>query len=191
MAFIESTNFEALLLVFLSESIVLGRLLPIFCVNPFLIRFRYITSYFQTTLLSSHPHCPFRKGFRRRSLTPTSFLRFSRKYTSTFLLPMLLDKMPNYARFMKEVMVKKRKLEDYETIKLIEQHSVILQRKLPQKVKDPGSFAIPCMIGDSTFDKALFDLRESINLMPFQCSENLNSVKSSPLLFHFRWQIVL
>ena len=32
-------------------------------------------------------------------------------------------------------------------------------------MKDPGSFTIPCTIGDSTFDKALCDLGVSINLM--------------------------
>ena len=74
--------------------------------------------------------------------------------------------MSNYAKFMKEVMAKKRKLEDYETVKLIEKCSAILQSKLPQKVKDPDSFTILCTIGDSTFDKGLCDLSTSINLMP-------------------------
>ena len=64
-------------------------------------------------------------------------------------------------------MAKKRKLEDYETIKLTEECIAILQRKLPQKVKDPGSFTIPCTICDSNFEKALCDLGASINLMPF------------------------
>ena len=73
--------------------------------------------------------------------------------------------MLNYAKFMNEVMAKKRKLEDYETVKLTEECSTILQRKLPQKVKDLGSFTILCTIGDSTFDKALRDLGASINLM--------------------------
>ena len=74
--------------------------------------------------------------------------------------------MSNYAKFMKEVMAKKRKLEDYETVKLTEECSAILQRKLPQKVKDLGSFTIPCAIDDSTFEKALCDLGAIINLMP-------------------------
>ena len=63
-----------------------------------------------------------------------------------------LEKMPNYIKFMKEVMSKKRRLEEYETVKLIEECSAILQKKLPQKMKDPGSFTIPCTIGQSNFD---------------------------------------
>ena len=42
-----------------------------------------------------------------------------------------LEQMLNYAKFMKEVMAKKRKLEDYETVKLTEECNAILQRKLP------------------------------------------------------------
>ena len=42
-----------------------------------------------------------------------------------------------------------------------------LVEKIAQKVKDPGSFTIPCTIKDSTFDKALCDLGASINLMTF------------------------
>ncbi|XP_022864926.1 uncharacterized protein LOC111384826 [Olea europaea var. sylvestris] len=76
-----------------------------------------------------------------------------------------LEQMPNYAKFMKEVMSKKRKLEEYEIIKLTKECSAILQKKLPQKRKDPGSFTIPCTIGSSSFEKALCNLGASNNLM--------------------------
>ncbi|XP_019172806.1 PREDICTED: uncharacterized protein LOC109168221 [Ipomoea nil] len=36
---------------------------------------------------------------------------------------------------------------------------------MPQKLKDPDSFTIPCNIGGSKFNKALADLGASINLM--------------------------
>ena len=91
--------------------------------------------------------------------------------------------MPNYAKFMKEVMAKKRKLEDYETVKLTEECSAILRRKLPQKVKDPGSFTIPCTIGDSNFERALCDLGVSINLMPLSvfCKLSHGEVKPTTI----------
>ena len=88
--------------------------------------------------------------------------------------------MQNYAKFMKEVMVKKRKLEDYEAVKLTEECSVILQRKLPYKVKDLGSFTIPCTIGDSTFDKALCDLGASMNSMPLSVFRKLGLGEVKP-----------
>ena len=76
-----------------------------------------------------------------------------------------LKRMPSYVKFMKEILSNKRRLSDFETVNLIEECSAILQRKLPQKLKDPGSFTIPCTIGNSIFEKALCDLGASINLM--------------------------
>ncbi|XP_062089086.1 uncharacterized protein LOC133795650 [Humulus lupulus] len=48
-----------------------------------------------------------------------------------------------------------------------------LTEKLPQKVKDHRSFTIPCTIGGSSFDKAICDLRASINLMPLSVFKKL------------------
>ncbi|XP_022150856.1 uncharacterized protein LOC111018900 [Momordica charantia] len=73
--------------------------------------------------------------------------------------------MPQSMKFMKDILKKKRTLEDYEMIPLTEECSVILQRKLPSKLKDPRSFSIPCSIGDVVFANAFCDLGASINLM--------------------------
>ncbi|XP_022849842.1 uncharacterized protein LOC111371923 [Olea europaea var. sylvestris] len=56
-------------------------------------------------------------------------------------------KLDNYAKFMKDILSNKRKLEDNETVMLTEECSAIFQHKLPPKLKDPGSFTIPCNIG--------------------------------------------
>ena len=77
-----------------------------------------------------------------------------------------LEQMPKYVKFMKDIVSKKMKLGDYETVALFEECSAILQNKLPPKLKDPGIFTIPCAIGNSVFEKALCDLGASINLMP-------------------------
>jgi len=61
--------------------------------------------------------------------------------------------MPKYAKFMKEMLRNKRKLEDHETIMLNQECSVILLNKLPPMLKDSGSFAIPCTIKNSYFKK--------------------------------------
>ncbi|XP_062080687.1 uncharacterized protein LOC133785473 [Humulus lupulus] len=76
-----------------------------------------------------------------------------------------LEKMPNYIKFMKEVMSKKRNFEDYEIVKPTEECSVVLQKKLPQQLKELGSLTTPCKIWESSFDKALCYLGASINLM--------------------------
>ena len=65
-----------------------------------------------------------------------------------------LEQIPSYVKFMKDILTSKRKLSNYETIALAKECSAILQRKLPQKLKDLGSFIIPCSIGNSIFEKA-------------------------------------
>jgi hypothetical protein len=43
-------------------------------------------------------------------------------------------------------------------VALIEEVNAVLLRKLPPKLKDLGSFTIPCRIGDHDFEQALLDL---------------------------------
>ncbi|CAN6544154.1 unnamed protein product [Malus baccata var. baccata] len=50
----------------------------------------------------------------------------------------------------------------------------ILQRKLPPKCKDPGSFTIPCVIGNTRFKSAMLDLGASINVMPYSIYVSMN-----------------
>ena len=75
-----------------------------------------------------------------------------------------IAQMPSYAKFLKEILKNKRKLEDFEIVRLNEECFTIL---LPLKLKDPRSFTIPCTIGSINFDKTLCDLEASINLMSF------------------------
>ncbi|XP_075499401.1 uncharacterized protein LOC142537792 [Primulina tabacum] len=91
-----------------------------------------------------------------------------------------LAQMPSYAKFLKEILSNKRKLVDFETGKLSEECSAILQNKLPPKLKDPGSFSIPCTIRSSFFRKALCDIGASINLMPYSCFEKLGIGEVKP-----------
>ncbi|KAJ9162845.1 hypothetical protein P3X46_022587 [Hevea brasiliensis] len=88
--------------------------------------------------------------------------------------------MPSYAKFLKEILSKKRKLEDYGIVALTEECSAILQNKLPPKLKDPGSFSIPCLIGDKKIDKALCDLRASVSLMPLSICKKLEIGELKP-----------
>ena len=85
-----------------------------------------------------------------------------------------LEQMPSYVKFMKDILSKKRRLLDFETINLTEECSVIPQRKLPQKLKDPGSFTIPCTIRNAIFERDLCDLGASINPMPLSIFRRLD-----------------
>ncbi|XP_073061739.1 uncharacterized protein [Primulina eburnea] len=90
--------------------------------------------------------------------------------------------MPSYAKFLKDILTKKRKLVDFETVTLSEGCSAILQNKLHPKLKDPGSFSIPCTTGSSNFNKALCDLGASINFMPYSCFEKLGIGEVKPTI---------
>ena len=89
--------------------------------------------------------------------------------------------MPSYAKFLKEILGNKRKLEDYETIKLKEECSAIILNKLPPKLNDPRSFTIPCTIGKCYFDKVLCDFGASINLMPLSIMSKLGLEEPKPI----------
>ena len=108
--------------------------------------------------------------------------------------PDTLEKMHNYAKFMKNVMSKKRRLEEYETVKLTEECSAILQRKLPKKANDLGSFIIiPCIIGGSSFEKTLCDLGASINLIPLSVFQKLGlgEVKPTTILLQMADRFII
>ncbi|XP_073224795.1 uncharacterized protein [Cicer arietinum] len=74
-----------------------------------------------------------------------------------------------------------------ETVMLTAECSAILQRKLSSKLKDPGSFSIPCAIGNRTFGKALCDLGASVSLMPLSIYKKLGigKVKDTQLMLQF------
>ncbi|XP_070048520.1 uncharacterized protein [Nicotiana tomentosiformis] len=73
--------------------------------------------------------------------------------------------MPSYAKFMKDFATKKRSM-NFVTIKVTHQVRAIVNSMAP-KFENPGAFTIPCIIGSAEFGKALCDLGESTNLMPY------------------------
>ena len=69
--------------------------------------------------------------------------------------------MPNYAKFLKDILSKKRKFVEEEVVNLIATCSTVIQRSLPEKMQDLSNFTIPCTIGNFEFKKALSDSRAS------------------------------
>ncbi|XP_022864581.1 uncharacterized protein LOC111384524, partial [Olea europaea var. sylvestris] len=95
------------------------------------------------------PPIPFPQRLQKHKLDKQfqKFLDVFKKLHINIPFAEALDQMPSYAKFMKDILSNKRKLEDNETVMLTEECSAILQHKLPPKLKDPGSFTIPCHIG--------------------------------------------
>ncbi|XP_027941228.1 uncharacterized protein LOC114195029 [Vigna unguiculata] len=94
--------------------------------------------------------------------------------------------MPSYARFMKELLTKKRKYIEEETIEVQGNCSAIIQKLLPLKFKDPGSFTIPCTIGELAIGKALIDMEASINLMPLSVMMRIGDLELKPTRMTFQ-----
>ena len=92
----------------------------------------------------------------------------------------VISQMPLYAKFLNEILSKKRKLAEEGIANLTATCSAIIQQKLPAKMKDPGSFTIPCSIGKYEFKKALCDSGASINLMPLSVVRRLSLGELTP-----------
>ena len=92
----------------------------------------------------------------------------------------VISQMPLYAKFLKEILSKKRKIAEEGIVNLSATCSAIIQQKLPAKMKDPGSFTIPCSTGKYEFKKALCDSGASINLMPLSVVQRISLGELTP-----------
>ncbi|XP_057432471.1 uncharacterized protein LOC130725241 [Lotus japonicus] len=128
---------------------------------------------------------PFPTNIAKRRLEKqfSKFISMFKKLRVELPFSEVLEKMPQYAKFMKEILSKKRRLsEENEIVELTEECSAILQRKLPPKRKDPGSFTLPVNFGASKQVRALCDLGSSVNLMPLSMFERLNVGELKPTM---------
>ena len=63
---------------------------------------------------------------------------------------------------------------------LIATCSAVIQKSLPAKMKEPGSFTISCTIRKYEFKKALCELGANINLIPLSIIERLSLGELTP-----------
>nr|GFC37772.1 reverse transcriptase domain-containing protein [Tanacetum cinerariifolium] len=81
--------------------------------------------------------------------------------------------MPNFAPIFKKLLNTKDKLIELTKMPLNENCSVVVLKKLPEKLGDPGRFLIPCDFTGLDNCLALADLGASINLMPLSIRKKL------------------
>ena len=82
--------------------------------------------------------------------------------------------MPQYAKFMKDILSKRRKITEKVTVSLTATCSAVIQKTLLEKRQDLDNFTIPCNIGDADMGKALCDSGASIKLMPLSVAQRLS-----------------
>ncbi|XP_024195866.1 uncharacterized protein LOC112199030 [Rosa chinensis] len=79
-------------------------------------------------------------------------------------IPLLeaIKQVPKYAKFLKELCTTRRQNYEKEVVKISENVSAVLQRKIPKKCKDPASFSIHC-VGELIFpaDFYVLEIEES------------------------------
>ncbi|KAA3467057.1 bromodomain-containing protein [Gossypium australe] len=105
----------------------------------------------QPQQFEERPLPPFPQQFQKSKQD----LQFKKKFVDVLKqlhinIPLVeaLEQMPNYVKFMKDILSKKRRLGEFETVALTKGCTTMLMNKLPPKLKDPGSFTIPCSIGN-------------------------------------------
>ncbi|KAL7589018.1 uncharacterized protein LOC111896065 [Lactuca sativa] len=89
--------------------------------------------------------------------------------------------MSKYAKFLKELLTNRKKLEEVSQVVLNENCSAAMLNKLPKKMGDPGSLTFPCQFGNLATSYALEDLGASVNLMSYNFFKKLNLPDPKPI----------
>ncbi|GKD14672.1 reverse transcriptase domain-containing protein [Tanacetum coccineum] len=105
---------------------------------------------------------------------PSNFNDQHISFADTLLL------MPRFAPTIKSFLMNKDKLFELAKIPLNENCSVMLLKKLPEKLGDPGKFLKPCDFPGMDVHHALADLGASINLMPLSIWKKLSLPELTP-----------
>ncbi|KAL4273882.1 hypothetical protein GQ457_13G016550 [Hibiscus cannabinus] len=91
-----------------------------------------------------------------------------------------LQQMPNYAKFLKDMVTRKKRIEEFETTAATETCLALMHNKVAAKKTDPSTFTIECLIGHNYPTKALCDPGASINLMPKSVFQKLGIGEAKP-----------
>ncbi|KFK32410.1 hypothetical protein AALP_AA6G238200 [Arabis alpina] len=86
---------------------------------------------------------------------------------------------PVIRRYVKRMVTKSLCVEEGVAM-ISEQVSAIILNKIPEKLTDPGSFVLDCLIFTDRFPRSLCDLGSSINLMPLSVAINLGMTDFQP-----------
>ncbi|GJT54736.1 reverse transcriptase domain-containing protein [Tanacetum coccineum] len=86
----------------------------------------------------------------------------------------VLARIPNYGKFLKELISNKHKIEQISAAFLSDKSSAMIQNKVPPKLGNPGSLLIPYNFNKTFSCNALADLGASINLMSYSLYAKLS-----------------
>ena len=110
----------------------------------------------------------FPKALKGKKGVNNSFQVFEEPRQVKVNIPLLdmINQVPTYAKFIKDLCTIKRGLNVNKKAFLIEKVSAIIQCKTLVKYKDLGCPTISVNIGGTCVEKTLLDLGASVNLLP-------------------------
>ncbi|XP_058756412.1 uncharacterized protein LOC131629645 [Vicia villosa] len=124
-----------------------------------------------------YPHAPSKKDNARQY---ARFMDIFKQLHINIPFAEALEQMPKYAKFMKNMLTKKKRYTDKETVLLDARCSVVIQRNTPRKESDPGQVTLPLTIGGNYTGNGLIDLGSSINLIPLSIVKRLGNIVMKP-----------
>ena len=132
---------------------------------------------------NSMPAVPFPQRLQKSKIEEqfVRFLKTFQKLEISMPFTEVVTQMPLYAKFLKEILSKKRRIAEEGVVNLTATCSAVIKKNLPENMKDPGSFTIPCVIGEFEFQKAHCDSGASINLMPLSVAKKLSLGELTPI----------
>jgi len=128
-----------------------------------------------STASAKAPPLPFPGRAKAKSMEDKfdKFLAMLQKLEVSLPFTEIISQMPLYAKFLKDVLAKKRTIGVEEQVALTVECSAILSKGMPRKLSDPGSFSIPCMVGDLHVKSALCDLGASVSILPLPIAKKI------------------
>ncbi|KAL4329427.1 hypothetical protein AHAS_Ahas13G0299000 [Arachis hypogaea] len=119
---------------------------------------------------------PFPSMVKKAQKTPEfdlNMLQVFKKVEVTIPLLDAIQRIPKYAKFLKDLCTHKDRIGELETLSL-ESSISSLMKPIPEKCGDPGPCLVSCRIGGRTFHDCICDLGAWVSIMPFSIFVRLN-----------------
>ena len=120
-------------------------------------------------------HLPFLSAMQRHKVGDKTLEIFEVLKQVKINIPLLdmIKQVLTYAKFLKDLCNVKSRIKLSKKAFLTEQVSAIIENKAMVKYKDLGCPTISVQIGDSFMERALLDLRDSVNLLSYSIYKKL------------------
>ncbi|GJT28324.1 reverse transcriptase domain-containing protein [Tanacetum coccineum] len=159
---------------------------PVVQVQPQVPNFEPVVAPVSAPMPNPKPSIPYpsrRNDERRREKANDQIEKFYKIFKDLSFEISLTDAlilMPKFASTLKALIGNKEKLSEMARTPLNEHCSAVILNKLPEKLRDPGKFLIPCDFPRMDECLALADLGASINLMPLSVWKKLSLPELTP-----------